>query len=69
MEHEQADPGLVEPLRQLVLDPDPVSERRVRLWVSDIDVFAQKPVPSPLVKAEKWTCGRVSRSAWTPGSG
>ena len=39
---------------RVFLDPDPVSERRVRLWVSDIDVFAQKPVPSPLVKAEKW---------------
>lgn len=36
------------------LDPDPVSERRVRLWVSDIDVFAQKPVVSPLVKAAKF---------------
>lgn len=36
------------------LDPDPVSARRVRLWVSDIDVFAQKPVVSPLVKAESF---------------
>ena len=36
------------------LDPDPMSERRVRLWVSDVDVFAQKPVPSPLIKAAKW---------------
>lgn len=34
------------------LDPDQMSERRVRLWVSDIDVFAQKPVVSPLVKME-----------------
>src|SRR5262249_33107497 len=28
-------------------DPDPISARRVRLWVSDVDVFAQKPVTSP----------------------
>jgi S-DNA-T family DNA segregation ATPase FtsK/SpoIIIE len=34
------------------VDPDVLSARRVRLWVSDIDVFAQKPVASPLVKAE-----------------
>ena len=33
-------------------DPDGTSARRVRLWVSDVDVFAQKPVPSPLAKAE-----------------
>jgi S-DNA-T family DNA segregation ATPase FtsK/SpoIIIE len=36
------------------LDPDVVSERRVRLWVSTIDVFAQKPVPSPLLKMAKF---------------
>ncbi|MET9264135.1 cell division protein FtsK [Amycolatopsis sp. NPDC004079] len=36
------------------LDPDVVSARRVRLWVSDIDVFAQKPVVSPLEKAERF---------------
>jgi len=33
-------------------DPDPASARRVRLWVSDVDVFAQRPVFSPLAKAE-----------------
>lgn len=33
-------------------DPDPASARRVRLWVSDVDVFAQRPVPSPLAKAD-----------------
>ena len=36
------------------LDPDVVSARRVRLWVSDVDVFAQKPVPSPLLKMAKF---------------
>jgi S-DNA-T family DNA segregation ATPase FtsK/SpoIIIE len=35
------------------LDPEPTaSNRRVRLWVSDVDVFAQKPVVSPLAKLE-----------------
>ncbi|MFE9744051.1 hypothetical protein ACFYOT_04015 [Saccharothrix saharensis] len=36
------------------IDPDPVSARRVRLWVSDVDVFAQKPVPSPLARLEEF---------------
>lgn len=36
------------------LDPDPVSARRVRMWVSDIDVFAQKPIPSPLIRADRF---------------
>ena len=35
-------------------DPDGTSARRVRLWVSDVDVFAQKPVISPLAKAESF---------------
>jgi DNA segregation ATPase FtsK/SpoIIIE, S-DNA-T family len=33
-------------------DPAPESARRVLLWVSDVDVFAQKPIASPLVRAE-----------------
>jgi S-DNA-T family DNA segregation ATPase FtsK/SpoIIIE len=36
------------------LDADPVSARRVRMLVTDVDVFAQKPVLSPLLKAQKW---------------
>jgi DNA segregation ATPase FtsK/SpoIIIE, S-DNA-T family len=35
-------------------DPDQASARRVRLWVSDVDVFAQRPVISPLAKAERF---------------
>jgi S-DNA-T family DNA segregation ATPase FtsK/SpoIIIE len=33
-------------------DPAPESARRVNLWVSDVDVFAQRAVSSPLAKAE-----------------
>lgn len=36
------------------LDADVTSARRVRLWVSDIDVFAQKPVGSPLARMERF---------------
>jgi S-DNA-T family DNA segregation ATPase FtsK/SpoIIIE len=36
------------------LDPDVASARRVRLWVSNVDVFAQKPVPSPLLKMDRF---------------
>jgi DNA segregation ATPase FtsK/SpoIIIE, S-DNA-T family len=46
--------GLNVNLVTVFLDPDPVSARRVRMWVSDIDVFAQKPVPSPLIKAGRF---------------
>lgn len=46
--------GLNAPEVTVFLDPDVVSARRIRLWVSDIDVFAQKPVPSPLLKASKF---------------
>lgn len=46
--------GLNAPEVTVFLDPDTVSARRVRLWVSDIDVFAQKPVVSPLVKLAKF---------------
>lgn len=35
-------------------DPAPISARRVTLWVSDVDVFAQKPVLSPLLKADSF---------------
>lgn len=36
------------------IDPDQISARRVRLWVSDVDVFAQKPVTSPLADMEEF---------------